>query len=139
MAGHTSEREERAEGIERDATVIKALEFMKPRLGEVFDGLISGLAPFGLFIQLDRWPIEGLVPIRTLDDDRYDFDELTYTLRGRRSGRTFSLAQPVRVLVERVDPPARQMDLQLLQKGPEKRTGRGSGKKKQKSGGERRR
>ncbi|MCX7016460.1 MAG: ribonuclease R [Candidatus Sumerlaeota bacterium] len=125
MAGHTSEREERAEEIERDATTIKALEFMKPRLGEVFNGRVSGLTPFGMFVELEPWPIEGMVPLRSLDDDRYDYDPMTNTLVGRRSGRTFTLAQKVRVVVERVDPPARQMDLGLLQK----ETGKGSGKR----------
>jgi ribonuclease R len=134
IAAHTSNREELATEIERDATDVKSLEFMKPRLGEVFDGMISGIARFGLFVQLDPWPIEGLIPVRSLDDDYYDFDELTNTLRGRNSGRKFSLAEKVRVIVERVDPPARQMDLALVQSGGARRWPETSKKKKGKKG-----
>ena len=116
MAAHTSEREERAAGIEREAVQIKSLEFIKPYIGEVIDGTVSGITDFGFFVQLDPWPIDGLVHVRTLEDDRYDFDEETFTLRGRRGGRIFHLADRVRVVIERVDPPAGQMDLRLMQK-----------------------
>ena len=114
MAAHTSAFEERAAQLERNAVKIKSLEFMKPRIGGVFSGRISGVAKFGLFVQLDPWPIDGLIPVRTLDNDLYEFEEDSFTLRGRRSGRTYRLAQAVQVLVERVDPAARQMDLRLI-------------------------
>lgn len=115
FAIHTSEREVNADDIERKATTIKALEFIQPHLGEVFEGRVAGIAQFGLFVQLDRWPIEGLIPVRYLQDDYYDFDEVSQTLVGRRSGKTFRLTDKVKVQIERVDPTGGQMDLLLLQ------------------------
>lgn len=115
FAIHTSEREVNADDIERKATTIKALEFIAPHMGEVYEGRIAGITNFGIFVQLDPWPIEGLIPIRYLDDDYYDFEENAHILKGRRSGRVYRLTDKVKVQIERIDPPAGQMDLLLVQ------------------------
>ena len=120
QALHTSEREVNADDIERQATTIKSLEFLLPHLGEVFDGRIAGIAPFGIFVQLNPWPIEGLVPIRMLDDDYYEFDEISNTLRGRASGKLYRLTDKVKVQIQRIDPTGGQMDLILVQANPKK-------------------
>ncbi len=115
---HTSEREMNADDIERQATTIKSLEFLLPHLGEVFEGRIAGVAQFGIFVQLNPWPIEGLVPVRELDDDFYEFDEITNTLHGRASGKVYRLTDKVKVQIQRIDPTAGQMDLALVQASP---------------------
>lgn len=121
---YTSEQERRASSIEDEATRLCALEFMRRHLGETFMGHIAGVANFGLFIELRKFPVEGLLHIRDLHDDHYDYDEASLTLRGQRSGRRFTMGQPVEVIVHRVDTVNQEMDfrLALLE---ERRPGRG--------------
>lgn len=129
---HTSEREERAQKIEWDAEKIVAYEFMKRHLGEVFDGFVAGAIGKGFFVELEAYPAEGFVPIKTLDDDYYDLDEKGIAWVGRRSGRTFTVGDPVKVLVERVDPLMGEMDLHLVRKSgasPAPRPKGGKGKR----------
>lgn len=127
---HTSGREERSQKIEWDAEKIVAYEFMKRHLGEVFDGFVAGTIGKGFFVELADYPAEGFVPIRTLDDDYYDLDEKSIAWVGRRSGRTFTVGDPVKVLIERVDPLMGEMDLYLVRKsgkssGPAPKTQKG--------------
>lgn len=121
---HTSSREERAQKIEWDAQEIVGMEFMKRHLGEVFDGFVSGTVTKGFFVELALYPVEGLVPIRSLDDDYYDLDEHAVAWVGRRSGRSFAVGDPVKVLIERVDPLAGEMDLYLVRKSGKGHAGR---------------
>ncbi|OPZ20285.1 MAG: Ribonuclease R [candidate division BRC1 bacterium ADurb.BinA364] len=128
LAEHTSMREVRADDIERMAMDIMSLKFLQPNVGEVVDGMISDLAPIGFFVRLDPWPIEGLVHVRSLEDDRYDFDEDIYALRGQRTGRLFRPTQKVRVFIEKVDPLGRRLDLKLVDARPAKAGSAPSGK-----------
>jgi len=115
LGRHTSERERVAMEAERDSVRIKQISFMETQLGEVFDGLISGVRSFGLFVRLKRILIDGLVPLGTVGDDYYQVDEVHYVARGRNTGRTFRLGDPVTVQVVRVDPVSKQIDFRLVE------------------------
>jgi len=115
IADHCSKLERLSQDIEYESTDIKGLEFMQKFIGFEFDGLISGITGFGMFIELKRYPIEGLIPIASLGKDYFEFDELTLTLKGRRSGSVFRLADPVRVYIEHIDVFRRKMELRLIE------------------------
>jgi len=114
-ARHCSERERRAEEIENRAVSAKALEFMHRRLGDTFEGYITSVLPWGIFVELCEYPIEGLVHIRRLEDDFYEYDEDRMVLVGSHSGRTLKLGQKVVVQVDRVDLSALELDFNLLE------------------------
>ncbi|MGB9921093.1 MAG: ribonuclease R [Moorellales bacterium] len=110
---HTSARERVAEEVERAAVEIKKIEYMQDFVGEVFPGVVAGVCSFGLFVELEN-TVQGLVHISTLDDDYYEFVPERLWLVGRRTRRVYKVGQPVRVRVVRVDPYARQIDLELV-------------------------
>ena len=76
--------EQIASNAERASIKYKQVEFMTERLGQTFDGVISGVTEWGLYVELNENKCEGMIPIRDLDDDYYEFDEKNYCLRGRR-------------------------------------------------------
>jgi ribonuclease R len=88
---------------------------MKDRLGEEFTGVISGVTPFGIFVQLDELFVEGLVHVTGLGQDYYEYDEARHELRGKNSGKVYALTGQVTVQVARVDLEARKIDLVLAQ------------------------
>ena len=108
----SSIREKTAEEAERDSVEMKKVEYMKPFVGEVFEGIISGVTGFGFFVELEN-SVEGLVHISTLTDDFYHFMQETYTLWGENSRRSFRLGEEVRVKLVRVDLELRQIDFEL--------------------------
>jgi len=114
-ASHCTDQEQRSEAIERESTNIKGLEFMRQFLGFEFEGIISGVTNFGLFVELERYPIEGLVPVSSLGSDRFVFNESTLTLVGKKSGRKFRFGDPVNVMIERIDIFKQEMDLTLVE------------------------
>lgn len=113
-ADHASEQERVAEEAERESLTLKMVEFMKDRLGDVYPGIISGVAPYGFFVELEN-TVEGLVHVSTLTDDYYQFQEEQLALVGQHRGRSFKIGQPVRVQVVRVSVEARQVDLELVE------------------------
>jgi ribonuclease R len=119
IAGHSSVEERNAAEAERDSIDLKKVEFMERHLGDEFDGKISGVTSFGLFVRLDLYFVEGLVHAHVLSDDYYEFHEDKYALIGRNTGRRFRLADPVRVRVESVDKDKRQIDFALIEKREE--------------------
>ena len=121
-ARHASERERRAEEAERDSVELKKIEYMSRHLGDEFEGTISGVTGFGLFVLMDEVLVEGLIRISSLVDDYYHYDEATWSVTGRRSQRRLQLGDRVSVQLARVDPEARQIDLELLS-GPLDPTG----------------
>jgi ribonuclease R len=121
-AKHTSERERRAEQAERDSVELKKVEYMSRHLGDEFEGTISGVTGFGLFILMDEVLVEGLIRMSSLVDDYYHYDEATWSVTGRRSQRRLQLGNRVMVQVARVDPESRQIDLELVS-GPLDPTG----------------
>ncbi|MCX8036765.1 MAG: ribonuclease R [Candidatus Sumerlaeia bacterium] len=108
---HCSEREERADEIERDVIRVKSLEYMKQFIGEEFEGYISGVVSFGFFVELAAYPVEGLVHVRDLRDDYYTLQEEELALVGEATGRRFRFGDKVKVVVTRVDLINLQMDL----------------------------
>jgi len=90
------------------------VEYMGQRLGGVFTGHISGVTEWGLYVELDETHCEGLVSIRDLDDDFYEFDEKNYCIRGRRRHRVYSLGDPITIQVARADLIKKQLDYVLV-------------------------
>ncbi|MBW3660551.1 MAG: ribonuclease R [Gemmatimonadetes bacterium] len=112
----SSRRERIAVQAERDSIDLKKVEFMERHLEDEFDGTISGVTSFGIFVRLDEYFVEGLVHMHQLDDDYYVFHEDRFSLVGRNTGRTFRLADPVRVKVVGADKDQRQIDFELVGK-----------------------
>lgn len=111
---HTSERERRAIEAERALVQWKKARFMASRLGERFDGFVTGVVPFGLFVELVEHYVEGLVPVATMADDDYHFQAATHTLVGLATGRRYRLGDRVQVEVVGVDLRRRQVELGLV-------------------------
>jgi ribonuclease R len=110
---HLSEMERRADEAERELTEWKKVRFMADKLGEVFDGYITGVQGFGLFVELQEVYVQGLVHVSSMTDDYYAFHEKSHTLRGERAGKSYRLGDRVRVQVARVDLERRQIDFAL--------------------------
>jgi len=113
-AVHTSARERKAMEAEREIADLKKCQFMQDKVGEVFDGFISGVTNFGFFVELKDFFVEGLVHVSTLADDYYVFDPKRHTLSGERAGRKFMLADPVKVVVAGVGIERRRIELVLF-------------------------
>ncbi|HEX6922449.1 MAG TPA: ribonuclease R [Bacillales bacterium] len=119
IARHTSERERRAVDAERETDDLKKAEFMKDKIGEEFEGIISGVTNFGMFVELPN-TIEGLVHISYLTDDYYHYDETQYALIGERTGNVFRIGDEVDIRVLNVDPDERTIDFELVEMKPRK-------------------
>jgi ribonuclease R len=115
IARLTSERERRADEAERELLQWKKVRFMRDKVGDDFDGYITGVASFGLFVELVEHFVEGLVHVSSMADDYYRFLEPTHTLRGESLGRTYRLGDRVRVRVVRVDLDKRQIELGIVE------------------------
>lgn len=111
-ADHCSLQEQVAVAAERDTNDLKKVQYMEPYVGEVFDGKISSITSFGMFVELDNG-IDGLVHIATMDDDYYFFDEEHFLLVGRRTGRTYHLGEAVKVTLIKADKDKKQIDFLL--------------------------
>jgi len=111
---HTSERERIAMDAEREMVDLKKAQFMLDKLGEEFSGVITSLANFGFFVELNSYFVEGLVRLSTLTDDDYNYYEKEYVIKGRRHGRKFRLGDAVRVKVVRVNAFRSEIDFELL-------------------------
>lgn len=114
LAGHCSRRERRAAEAERETVDVKKVEYMESFLGESFNGIISGVTAFGLFVELEN-SVEGLIHISTIHDDYYHFNEKQYSLIGERRKKTYRLADPVAVKLVKVNKDARTLDFVLEQ------------------------
>jgi ribonuclease R len=112
---------------EREVVDIYRAYFMRDRIGDVFDGTISGVMGFGVFVVIDQPFIEGLVRVEALSDDYYLFDEVTARLVGRRSGRTFALGDTVKVEVQSVSVVRRKIDFALHEHGERQRRSAAAG------------
>ncbi len=115
MARHTSERERRANDAERELVQWKKVRFMSDKLGEEFEGYITGVAAFGVYVELVEHFVEGMVHVSTMADDYYRFNERAHVLRGENTGRTYRLGDKVRVQVIKVDMERRQIDLGFVE------------------------
>jgi ribonuclease R len=115
IARHTSEMERRADDAERELLQWKKVRFMADKVGDEYHGYITGVAPFGLFVELIEHYVEGLVHISSMADDYYRFVEQQHTLRGENTRRVYRLGDKVQVQVVRVDMERRQVDLGLVE------------------------
>ena len=114
MCEHCSSMEQVAANAERASIKYKQVEFMQDKLGQVFDGVISGVTEWGLYVELNDNKCEGLVPIRDLDDDYYEFDEKNYCIIGRRKKRQYRLGDPITIKVAQANLDRKQLDYQLV-------------------------
>jgi ribonuclease R len=110
---HSSEMELLASQAERASIKYKQVEFMSERLGMIYDGVISGVTEWGLYVEINENKCEGMVPIRDLDDDYYEFDEKSYCLTGRRNHKFYRLGDPIRIQVARANLERKQLDFAL--------------------------
>ena len=115
IARHASSRERRAEEAERELIEWKKVRFMTSKVGEEFTGYVTGVAQFGLFVELVEHFVEGLVHIESMVDDYYHFVEKQYQLHGENSGKIYRLGDNVRVQLVRVDREYRRMELGLVE------------------------
>lgn len=113
VAINISKTERQAIDCERDIDDLKKCEYMKDKLGEEYEGVISGLTNFGIFVELPD-TIEGMVALRDIRDDHYVFDETRFEIRGERTKRTFKFGQKVRVKLAKVTPEIRAIDFVLI-------------------------
>jgi len=116
MCEHASNMEKMAENAERASIKYKQVEYLKDRLGEAFEGIISGVMEWGIFVELNDSKCEGLVHIRDLDDDFYIYDERNYSIFGQNTGKRYQLGDPVKVQLIRTDLEKKQIDFLMLEK-----------------------
>jgi ribonuclease R len=114
-ATHTSQRERKAMEAERDVVAMLKIDFMKDKLGEVYEGIITGVIQFGFFVQLREYFVEGLVHVSTLTDDYYHYVEKLHCLRGERRKCVYRIGDLVKVGVDRVDPVRKRIDFSLAE------------------------
>ena len=114
-AVQSSEREKRAEEAEREVLEWKKVIFMRDKVGNQYDGIITGVMPFGLFIELDEVFVQGLVPVATIGKEFWAFAEKQHRLRGEGSGREIRLGDHVKVEVKSIDEDRRQIEFRLLE------------------------
>jgi ribonuclease R len=111
---HASEMERKAMGAEWASIKYKQVEFLSDKIGDVFDGVISGVTEWGLYIELTGCKCEGMVAMRDLADDFYDYDESNFMLVGKKTRKKYQLGDEVRVEVARADLPKRQLDFYMV-------------------------
>src|SRR5687767_6309563 len=113
-ARHTSEMERRADEAERELVQWKKVKFMADKVGDEFEGYVTGVAAFGLFVELIEHYVEGMVHVSTMADDYYRFVETAHLLRGENTQKVYRLGDKVKVQVVRVNMEVRQIDLGLV-------------------------
>lgn len=112
---HSSEMEQLAANAERASIKYKQVEYMSERLGQEYDGVISGVTEWGLYVEINENKCEGLVPIRDLEDDYYEFDEKNFCLIGHRKKRIYRLGDLIRIQIARANLEKKQLDFALVE------------------------
>lgn len=115
LCEHSSKMEQLATAAERASIKYKQVEFMAERIGQEFAGVVSGVTEFGLYVEIKENKCEGMVPLRSLMDDYYEFDERNYCLVGRRYRKRYSLGDEVTIRVERANLDRKQLDFALVE------------------------
>lgn len=118
---HASEREVIAAEAERSSIKYKLVEFMQDKVGYEFEGHISGLTEWGMYVEIEPTKIEGMVPLRDIRSDFFEFDEENYRLVGRRTRVVYTLGNPVRIRVKRTNLEQKLLDYELVETGAEER------------------
>ena len=111
---HVSDMERKAMDAEWASIKYKQVEFLSDKIGEVYDGVISGVTEWGLYVELIHCKCEGMISIRDLLDDFYTYDEENYQLIGKRTGKIFQLGDEIKVEIGRANLAKRQLDLFLV-------------------------
>lgn len=111
---HSSEREKRAADADRASIKYKQVEFMQTMLGQEFEGIVSGVTEWGIFVEIIQTKCEGMIRLADLTDDMYDFDEKTYRIIGRRNKKIITLGDKIKVLVAKTDIDRRTIDLAMV-------------------------
>lgn len=112
---HSSEMEQLAANAERASIKYKQVEFMADKIGRTFDAVISGITEWGLYAEIIENRCEGMIPMRELDDDFYEFDEKNYCLRGRRNKKTYQLGDKIKIKVVKANLERKQLDFTLVE------------------------
>ena len=115
LCEHSSAMEQTAASAERASVKYKQVEFMGERIGEVYDGVISGVTEWGLYVEINENKCEGMIAMRDLGNDLYEFDEKNYCLIGRRHHQKFSLGDPIKIKVARANLAKKQLDFVLAE------------------------
>ena len=118
---HCNDMELTAQSAERDSIKYKMVEYMADKLGNEYDAHISGITSYGIYCEIDENHCEGMVPMRDLGDDYYDFDERNYCLVGRRRHHKYQLGDPIRIRVARANLEKRQLDFALAEENKGKK------------------
>ena len=111
---HCSEMEKVSSRAERDSIKFMQVKFLKNKIGFVYDGVISGVTEWGLYIEITENKCEGLVKVSSIKDDHYIFDEKKYALIGYRTKSSYQIGQKVKIKIQRADLERRQMDFILV-------------------------
>ena len=111
---HSSKMERLATEAERASIKYKQVEFMSDKLGQPFDGVISGVTEWGIYVEIIENQCEGMIHIRELGDDFYEYDEENYCIKGRNSGKIYTLGDRVTVEVVKADLQKKQLDYKLV-------------------------
>lgn len=114
MCEHCSDREQVAASAERASIKYKQVEFMADKKGQVFDGVISGVTEWGLYVEITSNKCEGMVALRDMDDDFYTYDEKNYCIIGRQTRRKYQLGDEVQIMVQRANLEKKQLDFVLV-------------------------
>ena len=112
---YASDREQVAADAERASIKYKMVEYMQDKVGDVFDGHVSGLTEWGIYVEIEPTHIEGMVPLRDIKSDYFYFDEEHYRVRGRHTRRAYTVGTPVKVRVARADLDQKQLDFELFE------------------------
>ena len=115
LCEHCSDMELVAQNAERDSIKYKMVEFMSDKLGETFDAHISGITSYGIYAEIDENHCEGMIPMRDLRDDYYDFDERNFCLKGRRHHHRYQLGDAIRIQVAKADLEKKQLDFTVAE------------------------
>ncbi|MCF8224122.1 MAG: ribonuclease R [Bacteroidales bacterium] len=121
MCEYASKRERLAVEAERASIKYKQVEFMQDKLGEVFEGVISGVTEWGIYVEIIENQCEGMISIRDLDDDFYEYDEKNYCIRGRYKGTEYTLGNPIKISVVKADLQKKQLDFVIAEEGKEEK------------------
>ncbi len=114
VAKHSSETERRAEEAERETDKLKKVEFMEDKIGEIYEGVVSGITSWGIYVELSN-TVEGLVHVSRLQEDYFSYHENTCEMVGERTGKSYKLGMPVKVRVEECDRFNRSIDFTMAE------------------------
>ena len=121
VADSNSKNERRAQEVEREVEKLKKVQYMSKQIGNVFDGMISGVTAYGFYVELEN-TVEGMVRIATIPDDYYIYNEETMEIIGKDTGRIYQMGQPVKIQVVHVDKLLRTIDFELVKEDEDAET-----------------